>query len=689
MAASTILTVQDVAKRFVTETIFSNITFQVNEREHIALVGTNGAGKSTLLKIIGGIEDPTEGTIVYASGLKVAYQAQEAHFTHDRTLLEETLDAFATVRATAERMTALEQEMAGADGETLDALFEEYARLSTEFETHGGYDMEHRTEAVLHGLGFPEEMFSDPVRQLSGGQKTRVALAKALLSDPDLLMLDEPTNHLDLQAIEWLEGFLREWNRAFIVVSHDRYFLDRVTSRTLDLAFGKLEDYPAAYNRYLKLREERMTRRMKEYEEQQAHIAHTEEFIRKYKAGQRSKEARGRETRLARLERIERPQEHDRLTLRMRADPRSGRNVLTVKPMTIGYAPRPEMGETEPDIFVKTEKELTIERGDRVALLGPNGSGKTTTLRTLVGEMPPLAGRIEFGTNVKVAYYAQGHEGLDPKRTVLDTLLHDQAMGEESARNLLGRFLFSGDDVFKPVSALSGGERSRLALARLTLNRANFLILDEPTNHLDIMAREALEEVLDDYDGTMLFVSHDRFFIDRIANRIWAIEDSTIATYLGNYTDMLRQREKLAQQTPASPEGKAASSTAHRAAPPASTHMHEEDHAPSSNGASSGNGTAESAPPERPRNVSRASDRAIRDAQKRLNATEREVSKLEERLNQVSDELTRAGIDQNVDAVTTLGQQYEQLQAQLEDAYAAWSEATAALDALRTEMVTT
>jgi ATP-binding cassette, subfamily F, member 3 len=655
MAATTILTVQDVSKRFITNVIFSGITFQVNEREHVALVGTNGAGKSSLLKIIAGIDLPTSGTITYQSGLRVAYQAQEAHFTHDRTLYEEALDAFSAVRATGARLATLEQEMAGADGETLDALFDEYARLSTEFETHGGYEMEHRTEQVLSGLGFPEEMFNDSVRQLSGGQKTRVALAKALLSEPDLLMLDEPTNHLDLDAIEWLEGFLKGWNRAFIVVSHDRYFLDKVTDRTLDLAFGKLEDYPAPYNRFLKLREERMTRRLKEYEEQQEFIARTEEFIRKYKAGQRTREARGRETRLARLERIERPQEHQQLHLRMRADLRSARIVLNVKPLTVGYYDGPN--QTDPDILVETG-ELTVERGDRVALLGPNGSGKTTTLRTLVGQLPALKGRTEFGTNVKVAYYQQGHEGLDPTKTALETILYDQNMGEEAARNLLGRFLFSGDDVFKPVSALSGGERSRLALARLTLERANFLVLDEPTNHLDIGAREALEQVLDGYDGTMLFVSHDRYFVDRIANRIWLIEDGTIKSFLGNYSDMLRQRAK--QQTMNDGAGEP---TPAKPAP---------DPQPE----------AQPKPAERQRNAARASDRAIREAQKRLNAAERDVSRLEGRLNQISDELTRAGIDQDVEAVANLGREYEHIQEQLEAAYAAWNEATAALDEL-------
>ncbi len=673
--ATTILTVQDVSKRFITDIIFSGVSFQVNEREHVALVGTNGAGKSTLLKIIAGVEEPSEGGIVYQSGLRIAYQAQEARFTEDRTVYEETFEAFAHVREMADRMAVLEQEMAGADGDALDTMFEEYARLSTEFETHGGYEMEHRTEAVLHGLGFPEEMFSDPVKQLSGGQKTRVALAKALLSEPDLLMLDEPTNHLDLEAIEWLENFMRNWNRAYIVVSHDRYFLDRVTNRTLDMAFGKLEDYAGGYNRYLKLREERMARRLKEYEEQQEYITRTEEFIRKYKAGQRSKEARGRETRLARLERIERPQEHDQLHLRMRADLRSSRNVLTVKPITVGYKPRPEMGETEPDVMVQTEKELTIERGDRVALLGPNGSGKTTTLRTFVGQLDALKGRVEFGTNVKVAYYQQGHEGLDPSKSAIETILHDQNMGEEAARNLLGRFLFSGDDAFKPVSALSGGERSRLALARLTLERANFLVLDEPTNHLDISAREVLEDVLDGYDGTMLFVSHDRYFVDRIANRIWAIEDGTIATYLGNYTDMQRQRARLAAANGAAP-----APTAPPRTPTASVQKHEPEP----------NGATEPAPKQavNPATQVRVNERAVRDTQKRLNAAEREVSKLEEKLNILSDELTRASIVGNVARVTDLGQKYESLQQELEAAYTRWNEATAELDALQTDLVT-
>ncbi len=700
MATTTILTVQNLGRRFVTELIFSGITFQVNENEHVALVGSNGAGKSTLLRIIGGIDHPSEGNIIYANGLRMAYQAQEATFREDRTLLEEGLDAFREVRNAADRMTQLEQDMTNADAEALDAMFEEYSTCSTYFEAHGGYEMEYRTQQVLSGLGFSEEMFNHPVRQLSGGQKTRVALAKALLSDPDLLMLDEPTNHLDLQAIEWLEGFLRNWNRAFIVVSHDRYFLDRVTNRTLDMAFGRLEDYPAGYNRYLELREERMARRQKEYEEQQEYINRTEEFIRRYKAGQRSREARGRETRLARLDRIDRPQEHDRLHLKMRADIRSGRVVLSIRPMKIGY--RDGDGAT-PVVLAETD-ELQIERGERVALIGPNGAGKTTTLRTLVGELDPLKGRAELGTAVKLAYYAQGHEGLNPNRSALDTILHDQPMGDEAARNLLGRFLFSGDDVYKPVSALSGGERSRLALARLTLERANLLVLDEPTNHLDILARETLEDVLDGYDGTMLFVSHDRYFVDAIATRIWAIEDGHIVDYRGNYTEMGRikaraQATELARQTQAQSNGTVATGAGtngsyahgHGHAPAATPQATSSTSAPNGTTAAA-SGAAASSPDAKDRNAKgqrsqRGNDRTIRDTQKRLQTAERDVSRFEGRLNTLSDDLARASIEGQIDRITELGQEYTTVQEALEQAYDAWNAISAELEALNAELV--
>ncbi|MDF3017496.1 MAG: transporter related protein, partial [Thermomicrobiales bacterium] len=490
MPPATVLTVNNLAKFFGPDEIFRDISFQVADREHVALVGVNGAGKSTLLRIIAGIETASEGEIAIARAARIGVLAQEPRFESQRTVRQEAQLAFDEALTALARMRELELAMQTASGDVLDQLFEEYERLSLHFEVAGGFDVEHRTDEVLMGLGFSSEQMDEPVRTLSGGQKTRIALAKALLADPDLLLLDEPTNHLDLGMLDWLEGFLSSWRGAFLVVSHDRYFLDRVTSRTLDLSFGRLEDYSAPYGRYLLLRAERRARQLQEYEDQRELIARTEEFIRRYKAGQRSREARGRQTRLDRLERLDRPQEHAALTLRVQPTIRSGREVLTATPLRVGYA-----GSSGERALVSTP-ELRGERGDRVAIVGQNGSGKSTLLRTIVGELRPLSGRVSFGTNVKVGYYAQGHEGLPADGSPLSILVGSQPMSEDAARTYLARFLFQGDDVHRPIAALSGGERSRLALACLLVEGANLLILDEPTNHLDIQSRETLEEML-------------------------------------------------------------------------------------------------------------------------------------------------------------------------------------------------
>jgi ATP-binding cassette subfamily F protein 3 len=542
-------------------------------------------------------------------------------------------------------MRQLELEMQNAEGDQLDELFQEYERLSLHFEVAGGYDVEHRTDEVLTGLGFTLAQMDEPVRTLSGGQKTRVALAKALLSEPDLLLLDEPTNHLDLAMLEWLEEFLTSWRGAFLVVSHDRYFLDRVTDRTLDLSFGRLEDYPAPYGRYLVLREERFERRMQEYEEQQALIARTEEFIRRYKAGQRSREARGRQTRLDRLERIERPQEHSALKLHSSPTMRSGREVISTTPLRVGYA---SAGEER--VLVSTP-ELRVERGDRVAIIGANGSGKSTLLRTIVGEIPSLKGRASFGTNVKIGYYAQGHESLPPEGTPISILLDRQPMSEESARTYLARFLFSGDEVLRPVDALSGGERSRLALACLLVEGANLLVLDEPTNHLDIQSRETLEEMLSSYEGTVLFVSHDRFFIDRVATRVWEVDAGKLLTYLGNYTDALRQKAR--RNLPASPEPKPELSRA----------------------------VQRETPPERRKRSAGDSETRL---QRRLTGAERDISRLEGRLNELSDTIAIAGIDGDHEALARLSEEYAAAERELDDAYALWEEVNTHLESLVT-----
>lgn len=649
MVANTLLTVNGLAKTYVTDEIFKDVSFQIAEREHVALVGVNGAGKSTVLRIVAGIEHPNAGAIVRASGLRITYLPQEARFSSDRTVREEARLAFAPVLAAGERMREIEHAMADASEADLARMLDEYDRLQARFDAAGGYDVEHKTDEVLSGLGFAEEQFDEPVNQLSGGQKTRVALANALLADPDLLLLDEPTNHLDLEMLEWLETFLRSWGGACLIVSHDRYFLDRVTTRTLELAFGRLEDYPAPYTRFLKLREERLARRLKEYEEQQEFIARTEEFIRKYKAGQRSREARGRQTRLERLERIERPQEQQELNIRMGAAFRSGRTVLSSTPLQVGYVVPNDDGTTAPGLLVRTP-ELTIERGERIGMIGPNGSGKTTLLRTLTGELPALKGRFELGTNVKVGYYAQAHEQLPAQGNPLATILRAEPMSEESARTYLGRFLFSGDDVYKPVDALSGGERSRLALALLLLQHANFLILDEPTNHLDVSARENLEEMLAAFDGTILFVSHDRYFIDRIATRIWAIEDHALKSYLGNYTDYQRHLGRR-------PETAVKDADRSKGATPAKQDV----------------------PVQPPPARSTPADGKV---QKSLVQVEREIARLEGKLNELSDALTVAGIDADVDAVARLGSEYGRVQGELEDSYARWEELTAQFEAM-------
>lgn len=650
-----ILSVDDLAKTYISDEIFSRVSFQILDREHVALVGVNGAGKSTVLRIIAGIEHANAGTVAPLGGLRITYLPQEASFMSDKTLREEARLAFAPVLEMAARMREIEAEM-GSDGDGLDELMDEYSRLQTRFETAHGYDIEHRTEEVLTGLGFSEEQFEEPVSQLSGGQKTRVALAKALLADPDLLLLDEPTNHLDLEMLEWLESFLRGWNGACLIVSHDRYFLDRVTSRTMDLSFGRLEDYPAPYGRYLTLREERMERRRKEYVEQQEFIARQEEFIRKYGAGQRYREARGRQKKLDRLERIPRPQAHDRLAIRLGGAVRSGRMVLSTTEMAIGY----EDDQTGESTRLLTTPELEIERGDRIGLLGPNGSGKTTLLKTLVGTLPALRGDYHYGTNVQSGYYAQSHEQLRGRGngTPLSVILDVQPMNEEAARTYLGRFLFSGDDVLKQVSSLSGGERSRLALAVLLLQRANLLILDEPTNHLDINARESLEEMLIGFDGTILFVSHDRFFMDKVASKLWVVEESGIQPRLGNYSDYLRSLDGQ-ESPPAEPE-------------PAVVVAEE-----TTVEADAGMLITAKGKPRR---------KTTSDVQKRLGKVERDIAQLEGKVNEISDALAIASADKDVDAVSRLGEEYERLQDELETVYGRWEDITHEHDAVAAEV---
>jgi ATP-binding cassette subfamily F protein 3 len=630
-----VLNVYRLTKAYNIYPVFKDVTFQINKGEKVALVGVNGAGKSTLLKIVAGEERAESGEIAMTRGLRVAYVPQEATFAGDRTLHAEMLSVFDELEAMQAEIAHLQAEMGKQITHATslwDDMMARYDGLTHRFELMGGYDYEVRVRQILTGLNFSPDFWERKVSQFSGGQKTRAALAKALLANPDLLLLDEPTNHLDLETLEWLETFLKNWENTIVVISHDRYFLDKVVSRVLDLSFGRIEDYPGNYTKYTELRTERLERALAEYQAQQEYIAKTEEFIRRYKNGQRYRQARGRQKQLDRLERINRPRERDKLHLSLQTDLRSGKLVLATEELIVGYHSR----NGAQALF--RVPDLEIQRGERVAIVGANGSGKSTFLKTIMEHQTPLEGLVEFGTNVQVGYYAQSHEGLNFKNTILEEILLAHPMSEGEARNYLGRFLFSGDEVFKKLDALSGGERSRVALAKLMLAKANFLILDEPTNHLDTNAREALEELLGEYNGTILFVSHDRYFIDALATQVWAIKENKLTSYLGNYSDYQNWLE-LAKPAVEEPKAKP---------------------------------TAK--PAQHPKNGTNGKDnqKEEKQRQKRISELEKTIANLELRLNQISEEMTTATIKQDVAAITRLGQEYEQKSAELEKLFEEW-----------------
>ncbi len=665
--ANAVLSVFDLKKTFHLVPIFEGVSFTLNEGEKAALVGVNGAGKTTILEILAGLEEPDTdaGTVVRARGLHLAYLPQEVAGLGSlaggpppapgTTLWEAMLDALGEIRDLQAEMNRLEAEMSAPNtphtGPAWDALMTAYEAVTAQFELIGGYDMEHRVEQVLEGLGFTAEQFAMPLAKLSGGQKTRAALARVLLAGPDLLLLDEPTNHLDLSAIEWLENFLQGWRGTLLCASHDRRFLDRVTGRTLDLDAGRLESYPGNYTRYLELKAARLEQRLAEYEAQQEFIAKTEEFVRRFKAGQRSKEAKGRDKRLQRLARLQAPTSHASLKLNLQANLRSGRIVLATEDLVVGYR-RPGGNGSGPggDLALVRCPDLEIERGERVALIGPNGAGKTSFLRTILGEIPALAGAVDLGHNVHVAYYAQAHEGLDPDQQVIDTILHTLPMTEGAARNLLARFLFTGDDVYKRVGALSGGERSRVALAKLTLLDANFLLLDEPTNHLDLDAREALEGVLGDYQGTLLFVSHDRAFIDSLATQVWVLGEGSISAFEGNYSDYQEELARRRREAVGEPEPAAVGAPA-RAAKAAAQARQEQ---------------------RRREDAERAAARARAAAARKLQEVEATIETLEGRLNMLGAELQAASAAQDMALVADLGTEYQQLSEELEQKIGEW-----------------
>ena len=549
-----ILQANKIERSFAGEVLFDNISLQVDERDRIALVGKNGAGKSTLLKILVGEEEPTSGEINKKRDLSLSYLAQDSRFESSNTIYNEMLHVFDDLRKTEKALRQVELEMGEKTGADLDKLMQDYDRLSEEFRQAGGFTYEADIRAILNGFKFDESMWQMKIEELSGGQNTRLALAKMLLEKPNLLVLDEPTNHLDIETIAWLENYLVNYSGALLIVSHDRYFLDKVATITLDLTKHSLDRYVGNYSSFVEQKEQKLLTEAKNYEKQQKEIAALEDFVnRNLVRASTTKRAQSRRKQLEKMERLDKPEAGNKSAhMTFHSDKTSGNVVLTVEEAAVGY-----------DNQVLSEPiNLDIRKMNAVAIVGPNGIGKSTLIKSIVGQIPFIKGEARFGANVEVGYYDQTQSKLTPHNSVLDELWNDFKLTPEvEIRNRLGAFLFSGDDVKKTVGMLSGGERARLLLAKLSMENNNFLILDEPTNHLDIDSKEVLENALIDFDGTLLFVSHDRYFINRVATQVLELSEEGSTLYLGDYDYYLEKKAELEALAAAQAEAEPASST--------------------------------------------------------------------------------------------------------------------------------
>lgn len=527
-----VLKISGLSKSFGIKTVFENVSFEVRSGERIGLVGANGAGKTTLLKCIMGAEEADKGSVKASDGAIIGYLRQDFNYT-SHTIREEMEDAWKDVLYYKDRMETLARELESSRSD--EKLVEAYGRAEARFEFLGGYDYESTTRKILTGLGFSDDDWDRDIHSFSGGQKVRINLAAAFVRHPDFLLLDEPTNHLDMGMLEWLEEYLRSYKGGILMISHDRYFLDGAATGIIDLENHHIRSFRGGYTRYMETKENQDRAYEKAYEKQQEHIKETEEYIRRYKAGIKAKQARGRQSQLNRLVRLEKPVYQ--ASLRFHFDPpqECADKVLDVLRVEGSYGSH---------ILFK-DLTIHIKKGETVGLIGPNGAGKTTILKMITGEKKPDTGFIQLGNNVKMGYYSQEQERLHPKLTVLDEVRDTFNFGEKEARNILGMFLFRGDDVFKTVGMLSGGEKARLSLLCLFLEKPNFLILDEPTNHLDIPTREIMEDAIEAFGGTCLVVSHDRYFLDKVADRILELDHGKLTEYLGNYSYYKEKKQDL------------------------------------------------------------------------------------------------------------------------------------------------
>jgi ATP-binding cassette subfamily F protein 3 len=549
-----VVTLNQIEKTLGHKTLFDKLDLNIELGERVGLVGPNGSGKTTLLRILTGQLEADSGTVALARGTKVGYLTQDPVFDPANTVIDEAELAFAELHDLAHRMRDIEHAMETAQGDALEKLLEKYQDVQHDFEIGGGYAWHHKLEATLLGVGLEREHWEKPVSALSGGQKSRLALAKILIAEPELLLLDEPTNHLDLAAIEWLENYLLGFRGAVLTISHDRYLLDRLATRIVNLTRGKLKSYPGNYSAFVEQKKIEDLSLQRAYEEQQADIEKQKEFIRRFGAGQRAREAKGREKRLNRLlasDQVLNAVETKRtLNIGLSTDQRAGDQVLQLREISKGFGGR----------TLWNVEKIDVRRGERIGIIGPNGSGKTTMLRVLVGDETADDGAFRWGANLNIGYYDQrlGLDEFDPENTVMEEVLGDRQFNEQQLRNALGQLMFSGEDQNKKVGVLSGGERARVRLAQLLLDKPNVLILDEPTNHLDIGSCEALEQTLRDFPGTVLCVSHDRYFLDRVATRLFVIEPPEVIDFDGGYSEWSRKQAARAAQAQADARSQAA-----------------------------------------------------------------------------------------------------------------------------------
>lgn len=636
-----LLQTNDVMRRFGADVLFHNINLQIQDHGRTALVGRNGAGKTTLLKMIAGITQPDEGTISKVKDLTIGYLAQDQGLDSQNNIWAELDLVFAPLHKMEKEIHQLEDQLGDLDSDSdqYQQVLNKYDRLQDEYKKQGGFEYESRMRGILHGFGFGEEYYDTPVDALSGGQKTKLALAKILLQEPNLLILDEPTNHLDMNVLAWLEDYLKSYRGALLVVSHDRYFLDHVVKDVYDLDNRTLTHYTGNYTQFVAYKQERLKAEWKHYDQQQKKIAKLEDFVnRNIVRASTTKRAQARRKQLEKMDRLERPETDDRsIHFQFHSDKDSGTEVLDVENAKVGYDEQVLAGPLS----------FTVRKPQRIGIIGPNGIGKSTLLKSLLHQIPLVSGTVKFGANLEIGYYDQEQQQLHPEKTVLDEVWDDHPeVPEKDIRSLLGSFLFVGDDVYKPVHDLSGGEKARLELTKLSFKPINFLILDEPTNHLDIDSREVLENAINEFTGTVLFVSHDRYFINQVATDVLDMHKDGITHYEGNYDDFLAEQTKRQSSIPSDNTNK-------QATPSTGKQSYQQ---------------------------SKEQQKARRKLQRQVNKLEQEMSELEDQQTQLQEKMSQPEIATDIGKLTDLQKNLDATKDKAEEVELAWTEAAEKLE---------